>query len=468
MGRHLITGSDIGDNLLEMDPRDDLVYAYGGFDNINTGKGNDVIYAGADSDYAFAGEGDDKLFGGDGGDVLNGNEGDDTLNGQAGSDILVGGTGADWLYGGADGDTLYSNAGLSPFEEKHLFGGTGNDRLVFAWNDHGVADGGAGQDQLELTVYDVSSATMADVTVTMTGTSGTAGFADLLIEFTSIEVLYVQTWTGDDTVTAGAGNDTISVDHGANVVDAGLGDDLVAWFTGSANVLDGGLGQDTLKLMQSTSLPALVFSAAGGTATDFYGSTLTGFEQFIVFGNQLGDQAVLGDGADQFYGAQGDDAAIGGLGNDVLHGQLGNDTLKGTEGADRLAGGLGDDLLEGGAGADTLAGGIGSDTLTGGTGADRFRFAAPEQFYDHITDFTHGQDKLVFYSGFLGLPWDAQPSDPGFLALNGPDAAHGQFVFFEDWSELRWDADGTGISGGVTIAILEGVSHLSIDDFVLI
>ena len=46
MARHLTTGSDDGDNLLQADDRGDLLYAFAAFDNINNGRGNDLIYAG--------------------------------------------------------------------------------------------------------------------------------------------------------------------------------------------------------------------------------------------------------------------------------------------------------------------------------------------------------------------------------------------------------------------------------------
>lgn len=431
MARHRIDGTDQGDNLLQQDARNDLIFAYGGFDNIHSGAGDDLIYAGADMDYVIAGDGNDRALGGDGSDVLNGAAGQDTLLGEAGADILIGGTGADWLYGGEDDNSLYSNGGSSGFEDKHLYGGTGNDRLVFAWNDGGVAAGGDGLDTLNLTVYDGSGPPWEGVTVSLSTGSGTATFGSYVLAISGIEVLEVQTWIGDDSVTSGSGNDVISVHRGANVVQAGAGDDRVVWHTGSANVLNGQAGLDTLELSHTVGLPGLVFSAAGGVVTDGYGSSLLEFEQFVVRGASAADHAVLGDGADQFFGQAGDDTGSGGDGHDWLMGQAGNDVLAGQAGADALNGGGGDDVLAGGGGDDTLTGQFGSDLMEGGAGADRFRFRAPEQYYDQITDFTVGVDKLVFYRGYLGLTFDDQTSDPGFLAFNGPDAAHGQFVYFE-------------------------------------
>jgi len=197
MARHLTTGSDDGDNLLQADDRDDLLYAFAGFDNINTGWGNDLIYAGADTDYVNAGVGNDRAFG---------------------------------------GDSLYFNGGTPGFGDKHLFGGAGNDRLVFAWNDGGVAAGGEGRDELDLTAYAVGEA--EGVAIALQGGKGSASFGTHHLEFTGIELLRVQTHTGGDTVTSGAGNDVLSVHLGANHVDARGGDGHVTCHSGNANVLE--------------------------------------------------------------------------------------------------------------------------------------------------------------------------------------------------------------------------------------
>ena len=61
--------------------------------------------------------------------------------------------------------------------------------------------------------------------------------------------------------------------------------------------------------------------------------------------------------------------------------------LSGTSGRDILIGTAGDDVIEGGPGA---------DTLTGGAGRDQFVYASMADVGDTITDFTVGQDTLVF------------------------------------------------------------------------
>ena len=84
---------------------------------------------------------------------------------------------------------------------------------------------------------------------------------------------------------------------------------------------------------------------------------------------------------------------------DHLRGGEGNDSLLGLDGNDLLAGGNGADTLDGGAGNDTLDGGHGADALTGGAGKDVFEIEGPAKVLadlDRITDFTHGQDRIVF------------------------------------------------------------------------
>jgi serralysin len=100
-------------------------------------------------------------------------------------------------------------------------------------------------------------------------------------------------------------------------------------------------------------------------------------------------------------------------------GTSGNDTLKGTGSADILLGLEGDDILIGDEGRDVLVGGTGVDTLTGGKGKDLFVFAdnpfsggptvtAANGIQvlnkpDKLTDFTIGEDRLVFSKNQLGV-----------------------------------------------------------------
>ncbi|MDB5417966.1 MAG: hemolysin-type calcium-binding region protein [Phenylobacterium sp.] len=135
------------------------------------------------------------------------------------------------------------------------------------------------------------------------------------------------------------------------------------------------------------------------------------------------DDVVGGTGHDTITATHPDDDTPTSAGNDTiaapehdddqaaamtLAGTDGADALRGDDGADSLSGGAGNDLLRGGGGADTLDGGAGADTLSGGEGANLLTGGAGNDLFviktehpgktadglDHITDFTHGEDKI--------------------------------------------------------------------------
>jgi Ca2+-binding RTX toxin-like protein len=131
------------------------------------------------------------------------------------------------------------------------------------------------------------------------------------------------------------------------------------------------------------------------------GATLTGTSGAdTLSGHDGADSISGGDGNDLMRGGDGNDTLSGDAGNDSLSGGDGADSLSGGDGADLMRGGDGNDTLDGGAGDDTLSGGDGANVLTGGQGADTFviggHVASSAAGLDHITDFTHGEDKLVF------------------------------------------------------------------------
>ena len=175
---------DNNDAILSSAKQDDLVYGYGGNDNIQTFAGNDVAYGGAGDDTIddeagagqgsgndtfFGDEGNDKIWGGIGDDKLYGGADNDLLDGEEGNDLVDGGTGNDTLYGGSGNDTViggdgndiaYGGAGDDKVQggngDDKILGGTGNDVLAGdGGNDHILGnegddsiDGGSGDDRL--------------------------------------------------------------------------------------------------------------------------------------------------------------------------------------------------------------------------------------------------------------------------------------------------------------------------------
>ena len=108
--------------------------------------------------------------------------------------------------------------------------------------------------------------------------------------------------------------------------------------------------------------------------------------QAMVFAGTGGNDNIRGtSGADTLVGGLGDDTLNGAGGNDTLDGGAGNDALNGEGGNDTLLGGAGNDTLEGGDQADVLDGGAGNDTLNAGAGNNTFLFGRGD-----------GQDRLYY------------------------------------------------------------------------
>ncbi len=195
------------------------------------------------------------LRGANGNDTLTGSTQADTLFGFDGNDSLTGGGGDDSLIGGMGNDTLTGNN-----RNDSLNGGLGDDSL----------DGGAG---LDTAIFGAADNT---VNLSINGAQNTGEGTDTL---SNIENLV-----------GGAGNDSLTGDNNANLLDGGTGNDT----------LNGGQGADTL---------------------------------------------IGGDGNDTLNGGQGSDSLIGGDGNDSLTGAGQNDTLIGGNGNDTLTGGVQADIF---------------------------------------------------------------------------------------------------------------------------
>ncbi len=186
-----------------------------------------------------------------------------------------------------------------------------------------------------------------------------------------------------DTITGGAGNDTID-----------LGYDPRPASEGTKVVLDG---------VSYANAPAAVvvdFRAGSTVAIAAEGSdTVTGFDGGIrIYGSPLGDTIKGTNSADVIAARGGDDTIFGRGGDD----RIAADTA-GTTGNDRLYGEAGDDTLVGTAGSDTLVGGSGGDTVTstselhqvirGGAGNDTITFPIPAES-GFVAKGHGGQDRL--------------------------------------------------------------------------
>ncbi|WP_249999920.1 calcium-binding protein [Actinoplanes sp. M2I2] len=272
-GNDIVSGLG-GNDHLRGDAGTDTVTGGDGNDALSGSTGNDTLDGGTGNDgVLYGGPGDDIVRGGDGNDVLKGDDGTDTVDGGAGDDRLNGGGGNDKLLGGAgDLDIIYGDAGNDRLEgftgQDNIYGGTGNDQLVGGpGTDHLKGDAGndienggdgldffdqgldpvgadsdtfiGGADEDVVVYWNRGKALTADADG-VKGDDGAAGEKD------TIEASISDIWggdgndrltgtaAGDETLTGGAGNDTIR---------AGAGDDAV-WGDGGTDNLDAGAGYD--------------------------------------------------------------------------------------------------------------------------------------------------------------------------------------------------------------------------------
>ncbi|MGO1117297.1 calcium-binding protein [Rhodovibrionaceae bacterium A322] len=177
------------------------------------------------------------------------------------------------------------------------------------------------------------------------------------------------------------GNDTLYGEEGESSLFGGadndllidtLGGDQIHLFGGSGNdvlqgVVDvdnyyamaGGTGDDTLTLIQN----------AGSSVAEIFGDdTFSSYSESVSDGNDK--ITASGDGKIIIHGQRGNDTLVGGTGSQALYGGSGNDSLTGGADDDTLHGYLGNDTLIGGAANDVVNGSLGVDKQYGGSGDD--------------------------------------------------------------------------------------------------
>ena len=378
-----------------------------GIENLLSGSGNDSLTGNTAANSLNAGSGNDTLEGGLGDDTIDGGSGIDTaiFTGTTaatvnltlttvqvtgyGSDILLGienltsGNGDDVLTGNTLANALDGGSG-----NDSLLGGDGNDSLTGGLGDDTI-DGGAGIDTALFT-----GSTAATVNLTLTTAQVTGYGTDVIL--------------GIENVTSGSGNDSLTGNALANVLDGGSGDDSLLGGNGN-DTLKGGVGNDTVNggtgvdLADYTGTAAISINLALTTAqaTGLGTDILLGIEK--VTSGSGNDYLAGNTAANAFDGGSGNDSIFGADGNDTLNGNLGNDTIDGGAGIDtalftgtaaaavnltlataqvtgygsdillgieNVTSGSGNDILTGNAQANALDGGSGNDSLVGGDGDD--------------------------------------------------------------------------------------------------
>ncbi len=375
-----IFGGSGGDSIVGGDGNDVIYGAtptnpeYQG-NKITGGTGNDTIYGGNAHDTIDGGSGNDSIVAGLGGSSITGGNAENTIYGGAGNDTIAVGSGQNTIYGGVGNDTITAGTGANS-----IFGGTGNDSIVAGlggtaantivggWGDDtiqagdgdNVIVGGDGADSI--TAGNGANQIWGNQPVTTWGDGTT--FAP-----EGLRVLTVAGATGNDTIRAGNGNNTIVGGVGNDVITAGTGansifggtgaDSVVAGLGGAgANSILGGTGDDTIQAGNGQN------TIVGGAGND---SITAGNGDNLIFGNQ----AVTTWGDTTFLGGTGNDTIIAGTGSNTIFGGVGDDSIVaglGGTGANTIVGGWGNDTIEAGNGQNTIVGGDGSDSITAGNG----------------------------------------------------------------------------------------------------
>jgi Ca2+-binding RTX toxin-like protein len=318
---------------------------------------------------------------------------------------------------------------------------------------------------------------------------------------------------GDDTVYGNGGNDLLIGHGGADYLDGGEGDDIFViggfgsgvqgttskaddgnkeWIaTGDKHdVIVGGEGVDTLRITTGI-----------GANTKANGTVVLNDDNFksmevVQVGGTVGrlnvENTALQLLNDHYYFKA--NGTVSDLSNTLGNngGTINNvvvDASGLTTNGLRFEGNANQQTFIGTSKADVFVGNGGNDTLTGNGGADTFVFgkvyeqvvtgsSTSVQTYtntafnltgvDTITDFTRGTDKIELhldqYSQLAGF-------NSSMLRVNSTGTAqdaNDYLIYNTTTKTLSYDADGNGSGAKVDIAVLTGVSTVSVSDFVVV
>jgi serralysin len=381
-----------GDDIYYVDSADDAVVEF-------AGGGNDTVYAGttfaltANVEKLVLQEAGGAIDGTGSGDdnILVGNSFANMLIGGAGNDTLDGGGGPDPLIGGTDNDTYIVDAGDTVVEldgqgtdevrtalaaytladkVENLTGvatigqtltGNGLDNIISGGAGNDILDGGGGDNTLIGGAGD--DIYLADVSDTITELDGQG-----IDEVRTSAALYGLGQNIENLTGTGTGQSLIGNEEN-NTITAGAGNDSLDG-RGGADRMIGGAGNDAYTI---DNLGDVAIELAGGGSGDLAYVSITGYtlaaELETAQVDTTADIMLTGNGLDNgLYGNIGNDTLDGAGGNDALNGNDGNDFLHGGDGNDILSGdytfsgpGIGNDYLDGGTGADDMSGGNGND-----------------------------------------------------------------------------------------------------------
>lgn len=253
---------------------------------------------------------------------LSGNDGNDTLKGGSGRDVLIGGQQDDNLSGGAGSDYYVFNA----------FDGHDTITEVAARGDSDSIAFGPG-----ITLFDLTMKSSGNDMVIAIRDNDRQDWGPLSVD----NSITIKDWNIDNR------------DHRIEWLDFTIGNSFEVGKIGNAEFLGDGNDVYTSTVGRNDWIDA-------GTGADIIDG---GIGDDVIFGRDGADSLSGGDDDDQVYGEVGNDSISGGNGTDQLYGGNGDDSISGGWGSDWLYGSDGDDTLTGGPGSNLLKGGDGNDTI---------------------------------------------------------------------------------------------------------
>ncbi|MBP2160299.1 MULTISPECIES: S-layer family protein [Asticcacaulis] len=398
--------------------------------------------------------GSDSLMGGGGNDTVRGLGGNDTLDGGLGSDKLYGGVGNDTYVFNQMGDQAIENAneGFDTVRSAVTYKAAANiEAVVLTGGDNIQAQGNALNNALTGNTGN-NTLTGGDGNDTLTGLEGN----DKL-----------DGGNDHDVMSGGAGKDSLLGGEGSDSLDGGADNDQLSggarWDTlaGGAgdDILDGGADNDAM--YGGAGNDTYVVDHPGDRVYELYGEGLDTVKASISYALTPDVEVLYLTGTNNTDGTGNGlhNAIYGNSGSNVLTGGLGNDSLFGYDGNDSLVGGNDHDRLSGGNGNDTLIGGQGNDVVGGGAGADDFVFSGTAtNGHDHLSDFQHGLDRLVFAGSDYGFAAGHVLTAAEFTVGTVAVGTGAQFVWNDATDRLYWDADGSGAGAAFELAIVTGTN----------
>ena len=386
---------------------------YGGDDVITAmGDGNNVIFGGSGADTIAVGDGNNVIFGDNGnaiftvalasGSVAAGDAtysrtltqiettaqeadgaqtssqtaggtvygGDDSITAGNGNNVIVGGLGADTITAGNGNNIVLGDSGTANFDPTtgiitSVFStfvgapvggtidtGTSNDDTIKVGNGNDIVIGGSGADTITANyqtpgTVNTSSNTVNDI---LMGGDGEIDFINGVVS--TVTSTYTNDG-GDNTISAGNGNDLVIGGLGANTITLGNGRDVVVGESGEA-LFSNGVIYTVFDIA-----PAAVGGGTPDTGSSENNTITVGNGNDVVIGGSGSNSISAGNGNDYLVGANGVVDFV------VVSGTL---MVLRADSADSVY--YGNNTIMAGNGVDSIIGGSGSDTITTGDGAD--------------------------------------------------------------------------------------------------